>query len=109
MSKDQELYSGLIRLHILYHASREPIYGLGMIEELAHHGYRMSPGTLYPMLHGLEQKGYLRSTEVRSGRHARRNYRATARGQKALAEAREKVRELFGELFEDEFAAAGAE
>jgi len=107
MGKEQYLVSGLIRLHILYHASREPIYGLGMIEELERHGYRMSPGTLYPMLHGLEQKDYLRSTEVRSGRHARRNYRATARGQRALDEAREKVRELFGELFEDNFAAGG--
>ncbi len=108
MSKDQELYSGLSRLHILYHASREPIYGLGMIEELGRHGYRMSPGTLYPMLHGLEQKGYLRSTEARAGRRARRNYRATARGRKALDEAREKVRELCGELFKDELSAAGA-
>lgn len=99
---DQDLYSGLIRLHILYHAVREPIYGLGIIEELARHGYRLSPGTLYPLLHGLEREGYLRSTEVRSGRRARRVYRATARGRKALDEAREKVRELFGELFEDE-------
>ncbi len=107
MTANQELYSGLIRLHILHHACREPIYGLGMIEELGHHGYRMSPGTLYPMLHGLESKGYLRSSEVRSGRRARRNYRATARGRKALNEAREKVRELFGELFEDEFAGDG--
>ena len=29
----------------------------GMIEELARHGYPMSPGTLYPLLHGLEKKG----------------------------------------------------
>ena len=107
MSSEQELYSGLIRLHILYHASREPIYGLGMIEELGRHGYRMSPGTLYPMLHGLEQRGYLRSREVRSGRRARRNYRATARGRRALDEARERVGELFGELF-DGVLAAGA-
>jgi DNA-binding PadR family transcriptional regulator len=59
---DRDLYSGLIRLHVLHHAAEEPIFGLGMVEELARHGYRISPGTLYPLLHGLEKKGYLRST-----------------------------------------------
>ena len=99
---DKELYSGLIRLHILYHAAHEPIFGFGIIEELARHGYKLSPGTLYPILHGLEKKGYLRSSEKRNGRQVRRLYRATAAGRKALAEAREKVQELFGELFGEE-------
>jgi PadR family transcriptional regulator PadR len=54
---DRDLYSGLIRLHVLHHAAEEPIFGLGMLEELARHGYRISPGTLYPILHGLEKKG----------------------------------------------------
>ena len=96
---ERDLYSGLIRLHILYHAVHEPIYGLGMIEELARHRYKLSPGTLYPLLHGLERKGYLRSRVVRNGQRARRLYRATGRGRQALREAREKVQELFGELF----------
>jgi len=98
----QELYSGLIRLHILHHAVEEPIFGLGIIEELGRHGYKLSPGTIYPILHGLEHKGYVRSTEERAGKTARRVYRATAKGRKALAAAKEKVRELFGELFEDD-------
>ncbi len=97
---DRDLYSGLIRLHILHHAVEEPIFGLGMAEELARHGYRISPGTLYPLLHGLEKKGYLRSTEQRKGRSLRKVYRATPRGRKALAAAKSKVRELFGELIE---------
>ena len=54
---DRDLYSGLIRLHVLHHASVGPIFGLGMLEELSRHGYRISPGTLYPILHGLEKKG----------------------------------------------------
>lgn len=99
---DRDLYSGLIRLHILHHAAQEPIFGLGMAEELARHGYRISPGTLYPLLHGLEKKGYLRATEVRNGKSRRNLYRATALGRKALAGARQKVRELFGELIEGE-------
>jgi DNA-binding PadR family transcriptional regulator len=56
---ERYLYVGLIRLHILHHAAEEPIYGLGMIEELSRHGYKLSAGTLYPLLHGLEKKGYL--------------------------------------------------
>ena len=97
---DRDLYSGLIRLHILYHADRGSIFGLGMIEELSRHGYRLSAGTLYPILYGLEAKGYLRATERRNGRHTRRMYRLTPAGRRALIAAKAKVRELFGELFE---------
>ena len=97
---DRDLYSGLIRLHILHHAAEEPIFGLGMAEELARHGYKLSLGTLYPLLHGLERRGYLKSSSQRSGKTARRVYRATPAGRKALAAAKSKVRELFGELIE---------
>jgi len=97
---DRDLYSGLIRLHVLHHAAEEPIFGLGMIEELARHGYRISPGSLYPLLHGLEKKGYLRSREERNGKSLRRVYRATPRGRKALDAVRRQVRELFRELVE---------
>ena len=72
-----------------------------MIEELGRHGYKLSPGTLYPILHALERKGYLRSSEKREGRQRRRFYRATSAGRKALVKAKVKVRELVGELFED--------
>jgi DNA-binding PadR family transcriptional regulator len=99
---DRDLYAGLIRLHVLHHAVKEPVYGLAMIEELGRHGYRLSAGTLYPILHGLEAKGYLRSRPERIGRSSRRLYRATARGKRALAAAKDKVRELFGEMFEDD-------
>ena len=98
---DKDLYGGLIRLHVLHHASQGPIFGLWIIEELREHGYRLSPGTVYPMLHGMETKGYLRSTEVREGRRSRRLYRLTALGKTALADAKSKVQELFGELFEE--------
>ena len=99
---DRDLYSGLIRLHVLHHAAEEPIFGLGMIEELARHGYRISPGSLYPLLHGLEQKGYLRSRLERNGKSLRKIYRATPRGKKALEAAKDKVHELFRELMEGE-------
>ena len=95
------LYGGLIRLHLLHHACARPFYGLAMIEQLARHGYRLSPGTLYPILHGLEKKGYLRSTERRLGRTARRMYRITPSGRRALEGAKQKVYELLGEMFFD--------
>jgi PadR family transcriptional regulator, regulatory protein PadR len=98
----REFYSSLIRLHILHHAALEPIFGLGIIEELARHGYKLSAGTLYPMLHDMERKGYLSSVEERSGKRSRKLYRATPQGKAMLEEAKEKVRELFGELFETE-------
>jgi DNA-binding PadR family transcriptional regulator len=69
-----------------------------MLEELGRHGYKISPGTLYPILHGLEKKGYLRSAELREGKSRRRVYRATAQGRKALAAASNKIRELFREV-----------
>ena len=76
--------------------------GLGMIEELARHGYRLSPGTLYPLLDGLEKKGLLRSSRRLADGRFRRFYRATPAGRKALKMAKQRVKELFGELFEEE-------
>jgi len=99
---DQELYSGLIRLHILHHAAEKPVYGMWIIEELARHGYNVSAGTLYPVLHNLERRELLRSQAAREGRRIRRVYKITPGGRRALKEARQKVKELFGELFESE-------
>ena len=101
---EKEIFGGLIRLHVLHHACREPIYGQGIMDELGRHGYRLSPGTLYPVLHGLERSGYLRSRVVRSGGHGRRTYVATATGRRALGAAKAKVWELFREFFEEELA-----
>jgi PadR family transcriptional regulator len=97
---DRNLFTGLIRLHILHHAVEKPIFGQWMIDELARHGYRLSAGTLYPILHSMEQRGYLKSQVTQANGRNRRFYRATRMGRKALANARERVRELFGEMFE---------
>lgn len=97
-SGHQAFLSGLVRLHILHHAVEGELYGHWMIEELRRHGYRMSPGTLYPMLHSLERKGYLKSRITGVGRRARRLYRATKKGRDALGFAKARVQELFREL-----------
>jgi PadR family transcriptional regulator PadR len=96
----QDLYSGLIRLHILHHACEGEVFGLWMMEELGRHGYKLSAGTMYPLLHSLERRGLLISTEKREGSRYRRLYRITPAGRKALLAAKRKVSELFGELFE---------
>ena len=74
-----------------------------MIEELGRHGYKVSPGMFYPLLHSMEKKGLLRSWPGRA-RNDRRVYRATADGRKALAAAKRRVQELFSELFEERVA-----
>jgi PadR family transcriptional regulator PadR len=101
MKEQRELYIGLIRIHVLVHAAREPIFGLAMMGELGHHGYRIGPGTLYPLLHGLERGGLLKSVVTSVGGRQRRVYRITATGKKALAKATGKVDELYRELREE--------
>lgn len=97
----RELLFGLIRIHVLVHASHEPIFGLAMMEELAHHGYRIGSGTLYPLLHGLERSGLLKSVLKNVGGHSRRVYKITSVGKNALNKARAKVDELHHELHEE--------
>ncbi len=96
----RSLFLGFIKLHILYHAGHGPVYGLWLIEELGRHGYKLSPGTLYPTLHSLEEEGYLASERQVVAGKARRCYRLTPQGAVALAEAREKAVELVREISE---------
>lgn len=94
-----EYLLSFIRLHILHHAAEGPIFGLGILEEIGRHGYKISPGTLYPLLHRMEERGLLQSEKELVGGRFRRLYRTTAAGKEVLGEAKEKLIELFGELF----------
>jgi DNA-binding PadR family transcriptional regulator len=97
----RDTFLGFIRVHVLYHAARGRIFGLEMIEELREHGYVMSPGTMYPILHGLERAGLLRSEQAVAAGRMRRYYRITPAGRKALSKLRERIRELTEEVLED--------
>jgi DNA-binding PadR family transcriptional regulator len=89
---------GAVQLHVLHHAAEHPIHGAWMSAELARHGYRISPGTLYPTLHRLEAAGLLSGhDDLETGRRVRR-YTITDAGRAALAEARRALRELSDEL-----------
>jgi DNA-binding PadR family transcriptional regulator len=92
---------GFIKIHILHHASQQPVYGLWMMEELARHGYSVSPGTLYPTLHSLERASYLTSEKRVVGGRQRRYYVITPAGEAALAEARDRLAELVNEVLEE--------
>ena len=96
----RHFYGGFVRLHILYHSANESICGVEMIEELKRHGYKMGPGTLYPILHQLEKTGYLSAEEEVIRGKRRKNYRITKKGRKLMDEAQAKLRELFAEVIE---------
>jgi DNA-binding PadR family transcriptional regulator len=94
----RDFFLGFVRIHILHHAVKEPIYGAWMMEELKEHGYEISPGTLYPILHSMEEKGYLACEERVIEGHVRKYYTATEAGRQALGEVRRKMAELVGEV-----------
>jgi len=85
------------KIHILHHAEEHGVYGQWMLEELHHHGYRLSPGTLYPLLARMERRGWLRSTTPKNARDAR-VYRITPAGAKVLERLRVSLGELKNEV-----------
>lgn len=94
----RDFFLGFIKIHILHHASKEPVYGLWLIEELGHHGYKLSPGTLYPILHRLEEEKFLKSYSENAGGKIRKYYKTTTKGIKTLSEVKEKINELVEEV-----------
>lgn len=94
----REFHRGAVRLHILHHASTGDVHGAWMANELAEHGYRISPGTLYPTLHRMEAEGLLASRHVVVDGRSRRVYRATPAGRRALRDAKQALRELAAEI-----------
>jgi DNA-binding PadR family transcriptional regulator len=97
----RDFFLGFIRIHIMHHAAKEPVYGLLLIEELRHHGYDVGAGTLYPVLHDLTESGYLtRQDRIVDGR-VRKYYSISRAGLRALALARTQIRELVEEVLED--------
>ncbi|MDW7738849.1 MAG: PadR family transcriptional regulator [Bacillota bacterium] len=94
----RKLFLGFIQLHILYHAQKESVYGVFMIDELKSHGYDISAGTLYPILNSLAAGGLLTKTNRLVGGKIRKYYRITTAGKKVLREATAKAEELAREL-----------
>ena len=96
---EREILLGFWKVHILHHAAEKPLHGQWMITELRRHGYEISPGTLYPLLHRMERLGWLKSrADAQKGKRARRDYRLTRQGVKVLEVLREQVAELYREV-----------
>lgn len=94
----RKLFLGFIHIHILHHAKEHPIYGVWMLEELREHGYRISSGTLYPILHSMESDGLLIKEDRNVEGKIRKYYITTEKGDLVLIEARKKAYELFKEI-----------
>jgi PadR family transcriptional regulator, regulatory protein PadR len=100
----RDLMAGFVRLHVLNHANARPVFGIGIIERLAFHGYVLSPGTLYPILHGLERDGFLKSRDEVKGNRRRRVYEITEPGRRVLILSKVRLWELFKEVFDKELS-----
>ncbi|MBM0066872.1 PadR family transcriptional regulator [Alkalicoccobacillus gibsonii] len=96
----RKLFLGFIQIHILHHAKEHPVYGVWMVEELKEHGYEISSGTLYPILHGMESDGLLKREDRNVEGKIRKYYSITKQGEDVLVEARNKAYELFKEIKE---------
>ena len=86
--------------HILYHANKEPFYGSWLITELERHGYKISPGTLYPWLNELLQDEILSQTKQNINGKIRKYYKITQKGIELLNELKKYLLELYSEIFE---------
>ena len=86
----RDLFLAFVRVHLLHHAGEAPIYGLEMIEELGHHGYQIGPGTVYPVLHELQEAGYLTVEPQTVNGKVRKYYRITSDGRSQLAAQRKR-------------------
>ena len=94
----RKLFLGFIHIHILHHAKEHPIFGVWMLEELKEHGYNISSGTLYPILHSMESDGLLIRKDQNVEGKIRKYYTTTDKGNLVLIEARKKAYELFKEI-----------
>lgn len=94
----RNFFLGFIKIHILFHASEGPVYGVGIMEEIKRHGYKVGPGLIYPTLRSLEKQGFLKSDRKVVDGKIRIYYEITEKGLEMLKESKEKVRELVDEV-----------
>lgn len=95
----REILLSFWKAHILHHADEGPLHGHWMLTELRHHGYDISPGTLYPLLNRMERIGWLKSiANPGRGKRDRKDYRLTTEGRRVLEKLREQITELYDEV-----------
>lgn len=93
---------GMVRLFILHKAGQGPVYGEALNKAFHRFGYKMSPGSLYPLLHNLEKQRLLHCRiHITRGR-VRKYYELTEKGRACLAEMRKELAGLVAEIIFDE-------
>lgn len=99
----REILLSFWKIHILHHAVKGAVVGQWMLKELRHHGYDVSPGTLYPILHRMERLGWLRSeTDESGGLKAKRMFYATELGKEVLSVVLTQLGEIKNEIYKGE-------
>lgn len=101
MDITREFVLGFIKIHVLYHAGKDGFCGVDMMDELKRHGYRIGPGTLYPILHKMQDNGYLKSEKTVENGRMKIYYRITPKGRSALENTRQQIDELVSEVLDD--------
>ncbi len=94
----RKIFLAFIEVHILHHAQQKSVYGAWMMEELKKHGYNISAGTMYPIFHSMEKSGLLICKTVNVSGKLRKYYSITEKGRNVLSEAKNKIKELSGEI-----------
>lgn len=85
---------GLMKIYILHFAGKQELYGKDFHDQMLQMGFDVSYGTIYPLFHRMEERGYLRCHERKVKGKIRKYYSLTHKGQEALASAKSRVREL---------------
>ena len=97
---DTPLLLGTLDLLILKALSLQPLHGLGVsrrIEEITGNTYSIGPGSLFPALHRLEERGWLAGTLGESENNRRAKfYKLTATGKRQLAAQTESWERVVG-------------
>ena len=93
MALHKSLVSGSTALLILRLLEEKDMYGYEMIELLRKRSknvFELTAGTLYPLLHSLEIKGFLISYETEAGGKVRKYYQITKSGRQHLKEQKQE-------------------
>ena len=101
MAVDKSLISGSTTLLILNLLEEKDMYGYEMIDTLkgkSNNVFELKAGTLYPLLHSMEEKGWLTVYEQETGGKMRKYYRITRDGKSSIRQKRKSgksIRRLF--------------
>jgi PadR family transcriptional regulator, regulatory protein PadR len=96
---DRDFLRGFVKIYTLWRAGQQEVYGSQIAEEMKPLGFELSPGTLYPALHGLLRERDVTVRERIVDGKRRKCYRVTAKGRRELAELQDRLAVLMRKVF----------